>query len=64
MEKFLSLDNELPWLQKIIMDIYFFLKKISLPEERAFGLDTSSVTVEKVPLIVKPIEGLKLNRID
>ncbi len=63
MEKFLSLDNELPWLQKIIMDFYFLLKKVSLPEERAFGLDTSSVTVEKVPLIVKPIEGLKLKRI-
>jgi KUP system potassium uptake protein len=64
MEKFLSLDNELPWMQKIIMDFYFLLKKISLPEERAFGLDTSSVTVEKVPLIVKPIGGLKLNRIE
>lgn len=63
MEKFLSLDNELPWLQKIIMDFYFLLKKVSLPEERAFGLDTSSVTVEKVPLVVKPIEGLKLKRI-
>ena len=64
MEKFLSYDNELPWLQKIIMDFYFLIKKISLPEERAFGLDTSSVTVEKIPLVVKPIEGLKLTRID
>jgi len=63
MEKFLSLDNELPWVQKIIMDIYFMLKKVSLPEERAFGLDTSSVTVEKVPLVVSPIKGLKLKRI-
>jgi KUP system potassium uptake protein len=63
MEKFLSLDNELPWIQKVIMDIYFILKKISLPEERAFGLDTSSVTVEKVPLVVSPIKGLKLKRI-
>ncbi len=62
MEKFLSLDNELPWNQKIIMDAYFLLKRYSLPEERAFGLDTSSVTVEKVPLIVKPIQGLKLRR--
>lgn len=63
MEKFLSYDNELPWLQKIIMDFYFLIKKFSLPEERAFGLDTSSVTVEKIPLVVKPIEGLKLTRI-
>ncbi|MBL7924706.1 MAG: KUP/HAK/KT family potassium transporter [Bacteroidia bacterium] len=63
MEKFLSLDNELPWLQKIIMDLYFLIKRFALPEEKAFGLDTSSVTVEKVPLIVKPVSGLKLKRI-
>jgi KUP system potassium uptake protein len=63
MEKFLSLDNDLPFIDKIIMDIYFFIKKLSLPEERAFGLDTSSVTVEKVPLVVKPVAGLKLKRI-
>ncbi len=62
MEKFLSLDNELPWIQKIIMDIYFFIKKFSLSDEKAFGLDTSTVTLEKVPLIVKPISGLKLKR--
>lgn len=62
MEKFLSLDNELPWIQKIIMDIYFFIKKFALSDEKAFGLDTSTVTVEKVPLIVKPVSGLKLKR--
>ncbi len=64
MEKFLSLDNELPWIQKIIMDLYFFIKKFALPDEKAFGLDTSTVAVEKVPLIVKPISGLKLKRIE
>jgi KUP system potassium uptake protein len=64
MEKFLSLDNELPFFDKMVMDVYFFVKKLSLPEEKAFGLDTSSVTVEKVPLVVKPISGLKLMRIE
>ena len=63
MEKFLSVDNELPWLQKIIMDLYFLIKRFALPEEKAFGLDTSSVTVEKVPLIVRPVGDLKLKRI-
>jgi len=63
MEKFLSVDNDLPWVQKIIMDVYFFIKRFALPEEKAFGLDTSSVTVEKVPLVVKPVTGLKLKRI-
>ena len=63
MEKFLSLDNDLPFMDKVIMDIYFFIKKFSLAEEKAFGLDTSSVTVEKIPLVVKPIAGLKLKRV-
>jgi KUP system potassium uptake protein len=62
MEKFLSLDNELPWNEKIIMDGYFILRRFSLPEERAFGLDTSSVIVEKVPLIFRPVQGLNLRR--
>ncbi len=63
MEKFLSYENELPFYEKIILDIYFFFKKISLSEERAFGLDTSSVTIEKVPLIVNPIGEVNLKRI-
>ncbi len=63
MEKFLSYENELPFYEKIILDLYFFFKKISLSEERAFGLDTSSVTIEKVPLIVNPIGEVNLKRI-
>ena len=63
MEKFLSYENDLPFDEKIIMDIYFFLKKFSLSEERAFGLDTSSVTVEKVPMVVSPIREMNLKRV-
>jgi KUP system potassium uptake protein len=63
MEKFLSQDNELPFFEKIIMRIYFSLKKISLSEEKGFGLDQSNVAVEKFPLIVAPISSLKLKRI-
>lgn len=63
MEKFLSQDNELPFMERIIMNIYFFLKDISLSEEKAFGLQQSNVTVEKFPLIVAPISKLKLRRI-
>jgi KUP system potassium uptake protein len=63
MEKFLSYENDLPFDEKIIMDIYFFLKQFSLSEERAFGLDTSSVTVEKVPMVVSPIREITLKRV-
>ncbi len=63
LEKFLSQDNELPFLEKIIMKLYFWVKTISLNEERGFGLEQSNVTVEKFPLIVAPVSKLKLNRI-
>ncbi|MEW6468746.1 MAG: KUP/HAK/KT family potassium transporter [Bacteroidota bacterium] len=62
-EKFLALENDLPWYEKIILDIYFILRRLSLPEARAFGLDTSSLTIEKFPLIVAPIKDINLKRI-
>ena len=64
MEKFLSNDNELPFFEKLIMKLYFWIKEIGLSEERGFGLDTSYVQVEKFPLIVAPVSNLKLKRID
>lgn len=63
MEKFLSQDNELPFWEKVVMKLYFWLKEISLSEERGFNLDASNVTVEKFPLVVAPVKTLKLKRI-
>ncbi|MEO0064889.1 MAG: hypothetical protein RI983_215 [Bacteroidota bacterium] len=63
MEKYLSQDNELPFFERIVMKLYFWLKEISLSEERGFGLDPSNVTIEKFPLIVAPVSKLKLSRI-
>ncbi|MEI6488083.1 MAG: KUP/HAK/KT family potassium transporter [Bacteroidota bacterium] len=62
-EKFLSYENELPLIERIILDIYFFLKHYSLSEAKAFGLDTSSVTIETVPLIISPPKELNLKRV-
>ncbi len=63
MEKFLSRDNELPFFEKLIMKMHFWVKEVSLSEERGFGLEQSNVTVEKFPLIVAPVSQLKLTRI-
>lgn len=63
LEKFLSHDNELPFTEQLIMRAYFYLKEISLSEERGFGLDPSYVTVEKFPLIVSPVSNLHLKRV-
>jgi len=63
MEKYLSQDNELPFFERVVMKLYFWLKELSLSEERGFGLDPSNVTVEKFPLIVSPIPNFNLKRL-
>ena len=62
MEKYLSQDNELPFFERVVMKLYFWVKELSLSEERGFGLDPSNVTVEKFPLIVSPIPNFNLKR--
>ena len=64
MEKYLSQDNDLPIWERMVMKFHFWLKAISLSEERGFGLDASNVTVEKFPLIVSPVTNVRLKRIE
>jgi KUP system potassium uptake protein len=64
MEKYLSQDNELPFVERVIMKLYFWLKELSLSEERGFGLDPSNVTIEKFPLIVSSVPNFNLQRTD
>jgi len=45
-------DYELKWYERLILDVYSFIKNYSLSEQKAFGLDTSLVTVENVPLVM------------
>lgn len=62
-QKFLSNDNQLAFLDKIILNAYFLIKKISLSEPRAYGLDTSNVLVEKFPLIFSNAKPIQLKRV-
>jgi KUP system potassium uptake protein len=62
-EKELSYDNDLPASEKVILNLYEWLKKLALSEDKAFGLDSSSVTIERFPMIINPIEDLNLVRI-
>jgi len=64
LEKFLSFDNELPLLDRLVMKAYFFVKQFTNSEDKWFGLDSDAVKLEKVPLIIKPISKCKLRRID
>ncbi len=63
LEKHLSSDNDLSAIEQFAMDWYFLLKHISISESSAFGLDTSSITVEKVPMVITPMEAFQLKRI-
>jgi KUP system potassium uptake protein len=63
LEKYLSVENDFPPLEKIIMQAYFYLKQFIASEDKYFGLDTSSVKVEKVPLIISPAQNVSLTRI-
>ena len=62
-EKFLSNDSDMLWHEKLIMNTYFFIKKFSLSEGNAFGLDSSSVKIEQFPLVLHPPEKIYLTRI-
>ncbi len=65
MEKFLSREGAMSLADRIVMSVYFFvLKALSISTEAFFGLDTSVVTKEKVPLIIAPLKKFDLHRIE
>ena len=61
-EKFLSNDSRLLWHEKLIMNTYFFIKKFSLSEGNAFGLDNSLVKIEQFPMVLHAPEKIDLVR--
>ena len=62
LEKFLSHDNEFSVRDGFILNSYFGIKKLSLSDEKAFGLDSSETVVEKLPLVVVPASNISLHR--
>jgi KUP system potassium uptake protein len=64
LHKELSHESDLHWTDRIMMESYFLLRKASLSEESSFGLDTSSVTTEIVPLVLSPAKDFHLSRVD
>ena len=62
-DRIINYDDFLSLKDRIIMEIYEILRDISLSEQKTFGLDTSLVTVENVPLIIKTDRTRYLKRI-
>jgi KUP system potassium uptake protein len=59
---FLSYENDLPLGQKIIMNSYFWIRRSALREDAAYGLDTSNVVIEDVPLLFSMPKNIRLVR--
>jgi len=62
-EKFLSVENEFAVREGLLLNGYFFLKKFSQSDEKAFGLDKSDVVEEHVPLVYHMTESANLKRV-
>jgi KUP system potassium uptake protein len=61
-EKFLSVENEFSLREGLLLNTYFFLKRLGQSDETAFGLDKNDVAVEQVPLVYQPVTNFKLKR--
>jgi len=61
-EKFLSVENEFTIKEGILLNAYFFMKKLAQKDEAAFGLDKSDVVIEHVPLVFEKVTSFNLIR--
>ncbi len=61
-EKFLSVENEFAVGEGLLLNAYFFLKRLGLSDAKAFGLDKSDVAIEAIPLLFHPAEEVPLSR--
>lgn len=61
-EKFLSVENEFAFREGILLNSYFFLKRLGQSDEKAFGLDKSDVVIEQIPLLYQPNNKIELTR--
>lgn len=61
-EKFLSVENEFSFREGVLLNSYFFLKRLGQTDETAFGLDKSDVEVEHIPLLYQSVTNVELKR--
>ncbi|MBK6889512.1 MAG: KUP/HAK/KT family potassium transporter [Sphingobacteriales bacterium] len=64
LEEYLSAESNLPFFQKLIMTAYLTIKSYTAAPARWFGLDTSNVDIEKMPLLIKSRTHRRLQRVD
>jgi len=57
-------DFDFPAFEQFVMDVYRGLTRMSTSDIRAYGLDTSNVTEEKVPFVIETGKRNILNRVE
>lgn len=62
-QEFLSHENDLPVYEQIVMSLYLGVKTMTATPENWFGLDSDSVALEKVPLVLRRVGDVKLKRL-
>lgn len=63
-QEFLSHENDLPIMEQLTMGVYLGVKSVTASPQNWFGLDSDSVDIEKVPLVLRPVKDLRLRRIN
>lgn len=64
LEEILSNESELSKWDSFIISTKLLIKKLTVSPEKWFGIDTSNVEIEKVPIIIGTKETIKLTRIN
>ncbi len=61
-QRFLSVENEFSVKEGFILNSYFAISKVAQSDKKAFGLDWSDTDVEKIPLVLAPVQHIPLKR--
>jgi KUP system potassium uptake protein len=57
-----SADSEISTFERLVINSYRFIKSISLSAEEMYGLESSNIEVEKIPIQVGPTAKVKIKR--
>ncbi len=63
-DEVLSKENQLSFWEEVIMNSYMTIKSLTASPEKWFGLETSLVEVERAPLVIRPMQIDRLERVN
>jgi KUP system potassium uptake protein len=63
LEDELSTENELPFWEQFFMSAYITIKQFTGSNVKWFGLDNNRVSIDKIPLVIRPASDINLKRV-